>query len=65
MIYDGSLLLHYRFGENRLYDGRQFSEDDLKDIVKRNSEKYYDLLEQYDKIFKYNYVSLSFIGALF
>lgn len=55
-------ILYLRFGGNRLYKERKFSEDDLKDIVKNNAHKYYELLEQYDKIFKYNYVSLSFIG---
>lgn len=60
--YSSFSLFHNGLGDKILINGNKIKEEYLKEIIEGNSEKYYDCLNSYNKIFKYNYVSLSFIG---
>lgn len=55
-------ILHSKLGNEILINGQKIKEAYLKKIVEENSEKYFECLNLYNKIFKHNHVSLSFIG---
>ncbi|MBP8005874.1 MAG: hypothetical protein KAZ18_03125 [Acinetobacter sp.] len=55
-------ILHSKLGNEILINGQKIKESYLKKIVEENSEKYFECLNLYNKIFKHNHVSLSFIG---
>lgn len=60
--YSSFSLFHDGLGDEILINGNKIKEEYLKEIIEGNSDKYYDCLNSYNKIFKYNHVSLSFIG---
>jgi len=60
--YSSFSLLHDSLGDKILINGNKIKDEYLKEIIKRSSDKYYDCLNSYNGIFKYNHVSLSFIG---
>lgn len=60
--YSSFSLLHDSLGNEILINGNKINEEYLEKIIEGNSEQYYDCLNSYNRIFKYNYVSLSFIG---
>lgn len=60
--YSSFSLLHDRLGNEILINGNKIKEEYLEKIIEGNSEQYYGCLNSYNRIFKYNYVSLSFVG---
>ncbi|MBC67423.1 MAG: hypothetical protein CL492_00725 [Acinetobacter sp.] len=55
-------ILHSKLGNGILINGKKIKDTYLKEIVEKNSVKYFECLNLYNKIFKHNHVSLSFVG---
>jgi hypothetical protein len=55
-------ILHSKLGNEILVNGKKINEPYLEKIVEENSVKYFECLNLYNRIFKHNHVSLSFVG---